>query len=310
MFDELDLRILHALHLDGRVPFRRLAAILGVSDQTVSRRYAALRSRHGVRVVGRTDPLRMGEASWFVRIRCVPSAVAKVGAALARRTDTSWVKVTSGGTEIVAVVRAPSSRDTETLLLEQLPRTPQVLDVAANAMLHLFFGGTRSVVDALSPDQAAELSVETTASSGVHEIGGDDRRLLAALAQDGRAEVTALAARTSMSASTVRRRLADLRGSGVLYFDVDVDYRLLGRRSQTLLWLGVEPAGLLEAGRRLASHPEVAFAAATTGATNVYANVVCRDATALFEYLTVSVAALSSVRTIETAPVIQTLKQL
>ena len=93
MFDELDLRILHALHLDGRVPFRRLAAILGVSDHTVSRRYAALRSRHGVRVVGRTDPLRMGEASWFVRIRCVPSAVAKVGAALARRSSSPAIFV-------------------------------------------------------------------------------------------------------------------------------------------------------------------------------------------------------------------------
>ena len=41
--DDLDRRLLHALHLDGRVSFRTLAAVLGVSDQTVSRRYSALR---------------------------------------------------------------------------------------------------------------------------------------------------------------------------------------------------------------------------------------------------------------------------
>lgn len=213
--DDLDRRLLHALHLDGRVSFRTLAAVLGVSDQTVSRRYSALRSRHGVRVVGRTDPLRIGETSWFVRIRCAPSAVAKIGAALARRSDTSWVKVTSGGTELVAVVRAPSSHDTETLLLEQLPRTPQVLDVAANSLLHLFFGGTKSVIEALSPDQAARLGDEPpSASGGAVTLSDDDRRLVALLAVDGRAEVGALARQTAMSPSTVRRRLAELRHSG------------------------------------------------------------------------------------------------
>jgi DNA-binding Lrp family transcriptional regulator len=307
--DSTDLAVLHALHLDGRVAFSTLAATLGVSDQTVARRYARLRSR-GVRVVGRTDPLRIGETSWFVRIRCVPSAVAKVAAALARRDDTSWVKVTSGGTELVAVVRAPSKMDSEALLLEQLPRTPQVLDVAANLLLHQFFGGTHSVVDALTPQQIRDVEFRPSTTHHTVELDAVDREILRLLAADGRTDIAVLAAQSGVPASTVRRRLTALRAGGALYFDVDVDYALLGKGNETMLWLTIAPADLVDAGALLAAHPEVAFAAATTGSANMFANIVCADATALFGYLTTSVAALPSVRSIETAPVLRTIKRL
>ena len=43
---------------------------------------------------------------------------------------------------------------------------------------------------------------------------------------------------------------------------------------------------MIAAGEALAAHPEVAFAAATTGSTNLYASVLCPDPAALFNYLT------------------------
>jgi DNA-binding Lrp family transcriptional regulator len=39
MLDEVDHNIIHALRIDGRAPFSRIASVLGVSTQTVSRRY-------------------------------------------------------------------------------------------------------------------------------------------------------------------------------------------------------------------------------------------------------------------------------
>ncbi|WP_405943979.1 AsnC family protein [Streptomyces sp. NBC_00932] len=33
-YDEIDLQILHALHLDARAPFFRIASVIDVSDQT------------------------------------------------------------------------------------------------------------------------------------------------------------------------------------------------------------------------------------------------------------------------------------
>ncbi|WP_157420505.1 Lrp/AsnC family transcriptional regulator, partial [Actinomadura kijaniata] len=44
MLDEIDRGLVHALHLDGRASFGRIAEVLGVSTQTVTRRYRRLRA--------------------------------------------------------------------------------------------------------------------------------------------------------------------------------------------------------------------------------------------------------------------------
>ncbi|MGW4718121.1 Lrp/AsnC family transcriptional regulator [Nocardia sp. NPDC004260] len=66
--------IVHALHIDGRAPFSRIAAVLGVSDQTVARRYRRLRSTGQLRVVGLPNARRLGWVEWFVRVQVTPDA--------------------------------------------------------------------------------------------------------------------------------------------------------------------------------------------------------------------------------------------
>ncbi|MFD7134491.1 AsnC family transcriptional regulator [Streptomyces sp. NPDC059894] len=39
MLDDSDRGLIHALRIDGRAPFSAIADVLGVSAQTVSRRY-------------------------------------------------------------------------------------------------------------------------------------------------------------------------------------------------------------------------------------------------------------------------------
>lgn len=48
--------------------------------------------------------------------------------------------------------------------------------------------------------------------------------------------------------------------------------------------------------------------AATTGAANLYASVVCPDTETLYEYLTTSIASLPAVERIETVPILRTVK--
>src|SRR5207237_5316959 len=86
-----------------------------------------------------------------------------------------------------------------------------------------------------------------------------------------------LAAAIHWHESTVRRRIDELRRSGLLVFELDIDNRVLGLNEHALLWLSVEPARLEEAGNALAAHPEIPFAAATTGPTNLVASAVFRD---------------------------------
>ncbi|MFG3284496.1 Lrp/AsnC family transcriptional regulator [Streptomyces sp. NPDC048111] len=312
-YDELDRRLVHALQVDGRAPFSTLAEVLGVSDRTVARRYGRLRSAGAIRVLGGIDPTALGAALWFLRVRCAPAASLSVAEALARRPDTSWVSLNSGGTELTCVVRTMDEADGETLLLAKLPRTPRVEGVTAHSVLHIFYGGLNNLAGKLGPLDAAAIErlrpPPMPHRQGPVRLDDGDRRLLALLSVDGRAGFEELASATGWSASTVRRRMTELREHGVLYLDLDVDWRMFGVRARALLWLSVAPAHLEATGRALAAHPEIAFAAATTGPTNLYASVVCTSQPELYRYLTTRLGALPAITHFETAPVIKTIKQ-
>lgn len=308
-FDALDRKILHALQVDGRAPVQRVADVLGVSAQTVHRRYGRLRVAAGLRVTGQLRPEAVGEEEWLLRIRCAPDRTGSIARALARHGETSWVHIASGGTEIMCVAR--SGAGTGPTLLQALPNTPRVQEISAHCLLHTYYGGELSIVTKTGPlddDQVAALRSGPHAT-GTATLTATDHALAAVLARDGRAGYPELARAAGCSVSTAQRRLAELRRHGVLYFDLDHDPRVLGRTKLAMLWLGVAPAAQDEAGRALAAHPEVSFAASTTGPANLYAAVNCPDNAALHRYLTGPIARLPGLTSVETAPITETVKR-
>ncbi|HKN98626.1 MAG TPA: Lrp/AsnC family transcriptional regulator [Pseudonocardiaceae bacterium] len=303
--DDLDRRIVHGLAVAGRAPLSRIAAALDVSDRTVAHRYRRLRAA-GLRVVGVVDGRRLGWVEWLVRMRCAPDAAPAVAEALARRDDTAWVGLAAGGTEITCVTR---SRDSP--LLAKLARTPRIHTITAQCLLRAVAGtaGWHGRTDALDPGQIERIRGPRTVPTGPVRITDADRPLLRALAVDGRTGYPALSSATGRSQSTVRRRLAELLGGGALYLDVDVDPALLGHTCQAMLWLTVAPTELTSVTAALAEHREIAYAAATTGATNVAAFAVCRDLDALYDYLTTRIGALPGVLQVETTPITELVKR-
>lgn len=312
--DPLELQILSALQIDGRVPFSRLAKILGVSDQTVSRRYRKLQAEVTMQVVARLNPRLLGQSEWFVRLESTPDAADRVAAALARRQDTSWVSLMSGGTEVVCLVRSQVADAEQQTLLKKLASTPRVGSVTAHNILHRFAGGPvhwPGMSSELAPEQVRQLSQELPAPVDVQRLSlsDGDMTLIAVLSDDGRMSIQQLAAVTGWAENTVRRRLEFLRGSGVLFFDLDIDYRLLGFDVPALLWLSVRPQHLVQVAEDVARHTEVSFAAATTGRTNLLGSVICRDSDHLFRYLTERIGPMSGIRQIETAPITRIVKR-
>ncbi|WP_093609820.1 Lrp/AsnC family transcriptional regulator [Actinoplanes philippinensis] len=330
--DMLDRQIVHALRVDGRAGYREIGAVLGVSDQTVARRYRRLRESAGVRVVGMPNPIRLGYESWMLRLHTSPDMAAPLADALARRPDTAWVSVFSGGTEISCLARLAAHEDRESLLLHKLPRTPRLVSVTAHCLIHHFVGGavgpdlrdaalTAEQMAALAPDGVPSpppppftLAGPATAgppagSTPVRLADGDDA-LLQVLSRDGRAGHAELAAATGWPESTVRRRMRELRRSGALYYDVEVHPRVFGFHAPVLLWVTVAPARLAAVGAALAGHEEVVFAAATTGSTNLVATVVCTDMAAFYRYLTERISGLDGVDRVESSPLLRHVKQL
>ncbi|MFF8914772.1 Lrp/AsnC family transcriptional regulator [Streptomyces sp. NPDC015032] len=313
--ESIDLQLIHALKIDGRAPLRRIASVLGVSDQMVARRYAGLCETAGLRVVGRLNPRPVGESVWALRLQCVPSASLGLARALARREDTRWVKLASGGTEVICHLAVHNDLDRDTLLMNQIPASRGVTSVAAHRLLRLFKGGPTtwdgpaSVLSQEQKDALVPAYPPPDAQAPPVDLTHLDRILLAALARDGRASYAALAVEARCHESTVRRGIAHLRSAGALFFVLDVDERTLGNPAGTALWMSVRPARLAATGAALALHSEVAYAAATTGRTNLLATVLCQDDEHLYDYLADRIGTLPGIDTVETAPIVRTLKR-
>lgn len=192
---------------------------------------------------------------------------------------------------------------------------PSSVAVTAHCLLRTFFGGAtgwNGRADALTPREIQRIptpSRDVDTAGGPLELSEADEALLAELARDGRTGYGRLAAATGWSESTAQRRLEHLRRAGVLFFDVDIDPGLLGFSCVAMLWLSVPPSQLARVGMALAAHAEVAFAAATTGPTNLVISVGCRDVEALYDYVDTRLGALGAIHHMETAPVIHTAKR-
>ncbi|MEV5751895.1 Lrp/AsnC family transcriptional regulator [Actinoallomurus sp. NPDC052308] len=344
MLDDLDRSVIHALHIDGRAPFSRIADVLGVSTQTVARRYRRLRAEAGLRVVGLAEPGQAGQTQWMVRLTTTPSTTQALARSLARRPDTSWVKLVSGGTEIFTIVHAPHGVEvSRALLLRDIPRRAGITAVSAHCLLHSYLGGPtawRGTTQALSDRQQALLHPDAAVPGAARPTGAPDtaspsaqageplpaprrspavsagrrswaradQALLDALRHDGRASYGDLAGATGWSQATVARRLTDLRSRGVIFFDVEIDPVLLGATTQALLWMAVAPARLDHVATILAGHRELAVVAATTGPTNLLAQALCADPAELHHYLTRRLGALDGIHMLETAPILHTIK--
>jgi DNA-binding Lrp family transcriptional regulator len=315
--EAIDLQIVQCLLRDGRAPFRRIAAALGVSEQTVARRYRGLLAAGALRVQVQPDERVTGRQRWFVRVQCRPDAAAALADSMAARDDVSWVSITSGGSEITCVAFSDPA-DEESSVLSRLPRTRQVLSFTAFAVLHMHLASSEAKwmpFDLpLTPGQVAVLhggAEPPAAAASVPDraIRPDDAPLVAELARDGRAGVVALARATGWPQARVSARLADLLASGAIHVTTDLAPGLFGFHATAYLWLTVTPGDLHQTGQALSQHPETTFTAAITGTANLLVTITCRDLAALYGFVTAKVGPLAAVRQVEVVPVLHRFKQ-
>ncbi len=94
--DGIDQRLIEALQQNGREPFRRIAAEVGVSEATIRARYQRLCQDNILQVTGVTNPLGLGfDAIAMVGIRThgPPEPVAD---AISQWDEAGYVVITAG----------------------------------------------------------------------------------------------------------------------------------------------------------------------------------------------------------------------
>ncbi|MFD7811545.1 Lrp/AsnC family transcriptional regulator [Streptomyces sp. NPDC059785] len=315
MTDDLDRKIIHCLRCAPRVSFRRISEVIGASEQTVARRYNALRRDGLLRVVGRVSPAVHGQAEWVARLRCRPGRVGPLADSLAHRAEITYANIASGGSEIICIVRSPSGEQRDEMLLSRLPQVPPVLSVSVDLLVHSFSSapgtaGWTGHEASLTPEQVRQLTTERTAPAGPAVVPtSEDAQFLTALADDGRVSQTRLAELTGWSKPRVARRLEALESAGTVTYIVDALPERLGYELNATLWIQVHLADLHRVGEEISRHDECAFAGAMSGQHNIMAVVVARNTPDFYRYLTGRLARVDGIKGYEISIRVRRLKQ-
>lgn len=315
--DTVDRRVVHALQLNARASFEQIGAVLGVSDQTVARRYRRLLENGAVKVRAVTTKSGGASQRWFVRLRCTPPQARSIADRLTAREDTRWVMLTSGGTEIVFLQHSNDQKEESDgdALLAALRATPGILGIEAYSPLRFFVGdevpwqARMQALTSAETDALTRAQPEPAPRTQEPELDQLDNAIIAVLTDDGRASAVRIATAVGASESSVRRRIDRMLTQSLIHFDVVIDERLLGYQELTLIWLQVPLNQLDSIGHEIATHAPAAMATALSGNYDLLLTAASTDQNDLYDYLTGALAQTIGSAPVRTSPVLELIKR-
>lgn len=303
--DELEAKLVRCLQISPRARFKTIGEVLGVSEQTVARRYRKLLAAGAVRVRGYV-PFDVGQQdAWVVRLRCTTATGDAVANDLVARRDTRWVALCSGGTEVVSVLLSPQ------LDLDEAGEAATTV-IGHALVLHTFTPQPGSawagLEHLLTPEQEQRVragAVQVTGPATADDFDEHDAVLIDGLTADGRATVAALAERSGLSEGRASRRLETLLGSGMIELRTELSPTAFGVESLAVLWLDVAPRDLDQVGRALAGERQVLNVLALSGTWNLGVLMACADANALYEFVVGTLGSHDAIRATDVSPVVR-----
>jgi Lrp/AsnC family transcriptional regulator, regulator for asnA, asnC and gidA len=134
--DDIDLKIIGALQIDGRRPVADIGRAIGVPKSTVQRRLDAL-IRHGVIMVAAyADSSKLGLGIHVhLNIRVELAAFQEVIDAVSALTEVRWLAVTTGPADIVAEAYFASSSHLKEFVKDKLAPIRGITSVETSVIL-------------------------------------------------------------------------------------------------------------------------------------------------------------------------------
>jgi Lrp/AsnC family transcriptional regulator for asnA, asnC and gidA len=125
----LDKRIIEHLQQDGRKPFTKIAADLGVSEAAVRARTNRLVDRGILQVVGVTDPLKLGfHQMAMIGVRCESDRLIDVAERVAEMPEVDYVVITAGAYDLLVETVCEDNESLLRFLADKLRRIDGVRD--------------------------------------------------------------------------------------------------------------------------------------------------------------------------------------
>jgi Lrp/AsnC family transcriptional regulator, regulator for asnA, asnC and gidA len=125
--DEIDQRIIDALQLDGRRPFTKLAAELGISEASVRQRVANLINTHVMQIVAVTNPVKLGfSLASMIGIRVSGDRLLEVANEISAFEEVIYLIICAGSIDLLAEVVCRDNDHLLSFLTEKLYKVPGV----------------------------------------------------------------------------------------------------------------------------------------------------------------------------------------
>ncbi|MEV0486599.1 Lrp/AsnC family transcriptional regulator [Streptomyces sp. NPDC050508] len=289
LLDELDRRLIGALHLAPRATWDDIGEILTADASTLKRRYDRLHEARMVRVIGQAD--------WGIHSTAMPVHVflditgETPLAVLHRLRDLPHLQLLaqiSGDYPLYAVVHAPSEAATSEAI-DRMFSVPGVRRVNALPALSTLRRGITWDPQFLTDTERADLLKLTgsrpegtaTATPPAKPLSEAERSVVAQLLQDSRASAASIARATDLATSTAHRVVRRVLDEGWVKPRLEIVSEWLGFQTAFILRLRVAPGATPEVMRRIDQLPQTRLAAHVASDTSVLATGLVADRSAL-----------------------------
>lgn len=155
--DELDQRIIEELQQDGRKPFTKIAAELGISEASVRQRVANLVNTQVIQIVAVTNPIKLGYSlACMIGIRVAGDRLLEAAQEIAAFDEVIYLILTTGSFDMLAEVVCRDNDHFLRFLTEKLYKVSGVQQTEAYMYLRVCKQNDWSFLDqaSISPSPA------------------------------------------------------------------------------------------------------------------------------------------------------------
>ncbi|WP_262060284.1 Lrp/AsnC family transcriptional regulator [Streptomyces sp. STR69] len=289
LLDELDRRLIGALHLAPRATWDDIGEILASDASTLKRRYDRLHEARMVRVIGQAD--------WGIHSTAMPVHVflditgESPLAVLHRLRGLPHLQLLaqiSGDYPLYAVVHAPSEAATSEAI-DRMFSVPGVRRVNALPALSTLRRGRTWDPQFLTDTERSELlklvgarpEGTATATPPAKPLSEAERGVVAELLQDSRASAASVSRATGLATSTAHRVVRRVLDEGWVKPRLEIVSEWLGFQTPFILRLRVAPGATPEVMHRIDQLPQTRLAAHVASDMSVLATGLVTDRSAL-----------------------------
>ncbi|MET0448391.1 MAG: AsnC family transcriptional regulator [Aeromicrobium sp.] len=277
--DETDRRLVHALQIQPRAPWRLVGDVIGLDPVTAARRWERLEQAglawvHALARTGRG----VGSVSAWVEIRVDGDDIGTLADRLAQDDMVLSLRRMAGRRDLLALLAEADLPQLSMYVGDTLKQVAGVRDTRTHVITDAPILGMDWRLDALDPTEVAAL--EAPAASGTapeRALDEVDWRIVRVLDRDGRAPVTQIAAQSEVSVNTVTRRLRSLMAGDQLHLHCDVTRQASGYPVSAVYFASVPAEHLAETTRALRTLPAVRVCSVVAGPANLIVDVWLRS---------------------------------